>query len=777
MVVAIALAATAAGDLTAQQTNPPAASRNRRVWTGTIDDREILLNATDTTPIRRPVRYYQDVNVTFRFVSESDPDRPGFTRWVSRQLSWNGFGVSSSSIAGRECIGSGSLDLGPADALDATTPDQDAELEIPCKDWDAPNVWSFIPVPNPKVRMPVIDMSMTNCEPPRRWSAGGVRYTLSVAGDSQVDAVVELDHETYAGYVPEPGQPLTLTVRSTSGPVRFRFQLDPANTSSFPGYATNANIDDVFFAKYNLGSLQGQYANDGRDWIFNPEHFGASGWSRRDLGIVETRTAETSAIVPVTAMDFGAVGRLRILVESSDCGGSWQPATIRVNGQQREWLTLPLDEDGNLIADALTRFRGIDSGTDDDAEPAGNGMAGDGLTAFEEYRGFLIRGVGCGSEATEAIYSGIVLSNQPQVTGWSDRHMRTAPDRKDLFVHTPDPELALLLPAFSAATDLAVHAICESHYVDNDTRTVNFTLHRGNTRAWQGRSIARDRPQHGIRLEPVDHLGLRGLALPVNEGDMGPPGLTRTVQVVKPGPASSFNARRGRLELPELVHTIVHELGHAVGIPHHGDSVDATRWRVIIGRQNVTKSLSLQQHAGGPPDSSQQTSLPEMADAYYAAVGGRQYLNSLLVEPGPDCEEGAPNATFFINGKFAGCSADSIARRGQQNSGDFECPMRYSGADYYEAPGSVAQYRWTALVQERIFGSLRFGALVDAWGGRLLRYRNDLDRDGTGRFCVRTNGTEINSLPGDMNHAGDAGRDKPCIEFLVVNDLAAAGTP
>jgi len=151
-VVATAVAAT---HLAAQ--TPATPPRNQRVWTGTIDDREIMLNAHDTTPIRRPVRYYKDVNVRFRFVSEDDPNRPGYIRWVSRRLSWTGYGLSSSTIAGRECSGSGSLELGPADNLDTTTTEQEAQLNIPCRDWDAPNVWSFIPMPNPKVRFPIID--------------------------------------------------------------------------------------------------------------------------------------------------------------------------------------------------------------------------------------------------------------------------------------------------------------------------------------------------------------------------------------------------------------------------------------------------------------------------------------------------------------------------------------------------------------------------------------------------------------------------------------------
>lgn len=306
---------------------------------------------------------------------------------------------------------------------------------------------------------------------------------------------------------------------------------------------------------------------------------------------------------------------------------------------------------------------------------------------------------------------------------------------------------------------------------------MNFTLHRSGIRSWQGRSIALDEPQHGLYLEPVEYLSLRGLAIPVTEGQMGPPGLTRAVQVRKPRPDSSNVAHRGRLELPELVHTIVHEMSHGVGVPHHGDTVE--NWQVVLGRQNIVTYLSLQQHAGGPPDFTQPDSLPELPDSYHAPVNGRSYLTSLLVEPGGDCVEGAPGAVYYHGDRFAGCRADSIARRGQQNSGEFECPMRYSGSDYYEAPGTVAQFRGTGLVTYRspAFPRPLPGHLVDSWGGRLLRYRNDLDRDGTGELCRQTRGTGINGLPGDLNHNGDAGRDRACAAFVVVNDLAARGVP
>src|SRR5207248_3239469 len=114
----------------------------------------------------------------------------------------------------------------------------------------------------------------------------------------------------------------------------------------------------------------------------------------------------------------------------------------------------PRDIDENRIADGGWRTAGnvlvpdpADNKADDDNTPAGDHFKGDGLTAYEEYRGFR------------------VLEKRAAV------HIRTNSGIKDLFVHNPD---ALPVNVFRTQSHLAVHEISESQYINNNTRIINF---------------------------------------------------------------------------------------------------------------------------------------------------------------------------------------------------------------------------------------------------------------------------------------------------------------
>ena len=81
-------------------------------------------------------------------------------------------------------------------------------------------------------------------------------------------------------------------------------------------------------------------------------HFGnQQEWSRVEPLVVETAVPQRAAVVTVTTMDYGAVGRLRAFVKSEECG-DWQPVPITFYPDTREFIAIPMDEDNNLMADA-----------------------------------------------------------------------------------------------------------------------------------------------------------------------------------------------------------------------------------------------------------------------------------------------------------------------------------------------------------------------------------------------------------------------------------------
>ncbi|TFG61651.1 MAG: hypothetical protein E4H28_08595, partial [Gemmatimonadales bacterium] len=260
-----------------------------------------------------------------------------------------------------------------------------------------------------------------------RGNVNVVTESITVSRD-QSAAVLEVDREAYEKFVPEPGKTLTFTALS-SRPAVFRFELVQSGTSRFPGYATNAYIDDLFFVQHpEIKDLRETYLDDDPDLIFFHAHFPETEWLQTGFTVVETRQSQSSAVVTVTAMDYGAVGTLRAYVKSEDCGGNWQPVPVRLGNESNDSLGIPIDADGNLMADALEAYHFLDAGTDDDADPVGNGMVGDGLTAFEEYRGFMIRGAECG-ESAEALQE--VGVSPPEVPGSSQQHVRTPPHHKN----------------------------------------------------------------------------------------------------------------------------------------------------------------------------------------------------------------------------------------------------------------------------------------------------------------------------------------------------------
>jgi hypothetical protein len=745
-----------------------------RVWTGTWEEHDAWAGSGRVGRSR--------AQITYHYVQA--PDEFGGLRWASRRLTWSaaweenrfdyvalwkgppddrGFTMTryrEDSLT--TCTSGGTLELGPtvAGSGDDLTPAQQAQLLAPCVTTFQPRE-SGVPAPAPSTTetrelLQVLGMpnddELAGCAYEKTWPKGGrPAGSFSVSVSTPVTAVMEVSRraeDPYARFVPSPGSTLTFTASVPSGAARFRFELDPEATSRFPGYATNADIDDAFFVKYNLSSERLDYKNDGPDVIFNRSHFGnQQEWSRIEPLVVETARPQRAAVVTVTTMDYGAVGRLRAFVRSEDCG-DWQPVPITFHPDTREFIAIPMDEDNNLMADALEQYHGRQSGADDDAEPRGNGQAGDGLTVFEEYRGFL-------TSPAECVHRNF------------DNHVRTRPKVKDLFVHTPDPELEMVLPHFAWSSGVDVHPICERQYSGNpvirwednpfgrgngdlgDTRggrkrIVNFTLQFAGLRQWQGHVLSQELPQHGLYLIHRELPGRGGMTCghdPPACTDMwaGPPMLS-SVLIVDKGGMSSL----GRVSTP------THELGHAVGLPHHGWKVE--NWEFVVVRSNKSDS-----------------DLPGVVPPGTDCVDPRQYPSDGVV------------GIYHLD-TFVGCAASRIIARNGENSGNAECPMRYSLGDYREAPGAPGVGSIEAKADgfmTNSSGGVRpwrdhgYPRRILLWQGRFLKYDNSLDHDALGRFCSVNTGTGLNGLPGDQNHAGDS--QVACMDHLVVNDNVLRG--
>ena len=667
--------------------------------------------------------------------------------WISRHVEWEyqGYfeevGFARNPVNNyrflarftRTCTGGGSVDLGTTDGEHneglPTVETSCVHTQTPIEPGYAQTVTrpgNTMHILNHLLRWP--RRGCADGEVRRETSPDGTVETASwsVTVSPVVAARVEVKWNSRS--VPVVGQQVELEGTATV-PVHWKFELSPV--SRLRGYATNADITPAFFQIYKLPKLEGHYGTLAPDLIFDP-FFYEEQWQRTDWkrpypesgpgkwSTLESAQPSNRAFVGITMMDFGAHGELRAYA-ASGCGGGWVPVRIFPSYDSTAGLLkikIPEDKDGNFMADAFEKYRGLSVLDDVDPEPKGDGTAGDGFTAFEEYRGFVTQ-VG------------------PTCDPVKVRHIRTDPKVKDLFIRASDPLLRdLVFPDFGVLTDLDVHTICPEHYVDDQTRIVNFTMHRNPGNGIRGARLTQERPQHGLYLvnQPAGG-GLDGRSF-----GFGPPRNVTHVAVDIPKIRAAYGPR-----FEDFLRVITHhELGHAVGIRHHGD-------------RNIWGPLVL--------------------------------LNT------PGCVVGMTEGQ--VGGQPA-CAASYIAIRGQQNSGNAFCPMKYLNWSWYVPPGWALRHAgdvefrpntsWSwNRPREREAYILRMDPPDDMANpptltsrGQLRRYRRDLDPPPSWtdeQLCTSRTGTGINALPADLNHAGHATRTPPCADQLRVNDVARDTPP
>ncbi len=256
----------------------------------------------------------------------------------------------------------------------------------------------------------------------------------------------------------------------------------------------------------------------------------------------------------ISSYDGGARGKLKITAHLND----GRTVLAHLEGKEGD-VSLPYDEDGNYIADAwedANGAKGKGAGTDDDEQPMGDRDKGDGLTVWEEYRGFVEDG----------------------------NHFRTDPRKKDLFIcDTLGGMSKKGINRFAALTKLDVH----------DKLT---TAELGSSRVIN-RNRGGDAPhvvdQHGLLLDSFNNPKLYGLAL----GGPGTPRVVSRVLIDRSLPATvTKNLGKGATKTYEYyARTFAHELLHCCNVWHHGNKDTVVYWKskTVDGKKGLFEYESI----------------------------------------------------------------------------------------------------------------------------------------------------------------------------------------
>lgn len=284
-------------------------------------------------------------------------------------------------------------------------------------------------------------------------------------------------------------------------------------------------------------------------WAIGKEGSGASA-KYTCVKVLPKQDPPQQVDLEVKAKDYGAWGSVHAEVLLD---GKWRDA--KMDGKTT--MQIPYDSDEDHIADQWEKDNGVlaDGGdADEDNTPVGNGTKGDGLTNYEEYRGFEEEG----------------------------SHFTTDPKIKDLFICDEtknatgvggDNSLATEgIALFEKASELKVHSKLTKKEM-SDGRIVNRNHKEG----------AHKVDQHGIfiRRGPA---GSDAISVAAGENHaVGPP--VRTAYVSLPV-GNRYRRESGwsgnsktENDIEDRISTVAHELGHCVGISHHGEALKYVLWR------------------------------------------------------------------------------------------------------------------------------------------------------------------------------------------------------
>ncbi len=271
-----------------------------------------------------------------------------------------------------------------------------------------------------------------------------------------------------------------------------------------------------------------------------------------------------TATAVLSTYDWGAYGILQVTALTAD--GTRLIGELDTDRTKTEIeipkRTLPLQ-----VADEWKDNEGVPLDTEDmddgETEPVGDGGAGDGLSLYEEYRGFILNGKHSRQSANDATVDPLLkdVFVRNCIGGDADRGIALFGARTSLRVHAQirDSELSSgkRCPGDVDAPDadriINFNSTAATHVVDQHAIVLIASTAADANRARGGPGL----PRQVSRVVIADGSGITQSATP--------DGAAVTIDVEK----------RAR-----YVRTVAHELGHAVNVYHHGKGdLDPVQWR------------------------------------------------------------------------------------------------------------------------------------------------------------------------------------------------------
>ncbi len=394
-----------------------------------------------------------------------------------------------------------------------------------------------------------------------------------------------------------------------------------------------------------------------------------------------------AAFVFMSPHDWGAWGTLKV---TADAQG--QTVEGRLANDTVTDILLPKRQAGSHIADAWKTARKLplDMPDDGDAETRPEGLSsctGDGLTLYEDTRGF--------------------MENK--------KHIEGDPTKKDFFVQNliggqAEPGLR----KFAQVTGLVVHKDIQEDEMDGvkedgslGDRVINFNHGQG---AHQGFD------QHGVIISFCSRVD-GGLTFVEGTGVRGRPKLTTGIcmqSLTAAGSTLNPLNTHDRLITPEQAASqydigIAHELAHSVGVEHHGDNDPGRRRFGLLAPNSPGNPSSAPRFL---VDGTAVRLLDEATGADLTAAAWQEAVRLLR----QNCGSVAALYTPEFFSAICQIVVDAlpsfvdlwlyIGREHGQHSGNFQCIMRYFFANAYQKQGDPTTYYLAAAGTESPGSSL-----------------------------------------------------------------------